>query len=233
MRNIINFDIISDLNLYPGEEFNWKNNVTSLYCIIAGNISDDIKTVAKVLFHLSTIYQGVFFVPGYLEYDNTFNFAERTRELAIIADNIKNVVFLYNNIVTIDGIGILGSNGWGNILNNTEPKTLLMNVSKYQDYVYLEASLKKLQRYPDIKKIVIVTSAVPREDLYFGEKPDNIIDNMPLVNILVEDTEKKVVTWVFGTYKKPVDVFLDRVNYISNPKTQDLPYHSKRIKISI
>lgn len=233
MTNSIGFDVISDLNLSTDEKFNWEEKVTSLYCIVAGNISDDLKTVAKVLFHLSTLYQGVFFVPGKLEYSDTLNYASRTRELNLIAENIENVVFLYNNIVTIDGIAVLGSNGWGNIADTVDPKTLLMNASKYQDCLYMEASLRKLQRHPDIKKIIIVTSAVPREELYFGEKPSNVIDHTPLYKILVEDTEQKVVAWVFGTYTKPVDVFIDNINYISNPSTQDLPYHAKRIEISV
>jgi len=233
MTNTIGFDIINDLNLSIDEKFNWAEKVTSLYCIVAGNISDDLKTVAKVLFHLSTLYQGVFFVPGKLEYSDTLNYASRTKELNLIAENIENVVFLYNNIAIIDGIAVLGSNGWGNITDTVDPKTLLMNASKYQDSLYLEASLRKLQRHPDIKKIVLVTSAVPREELYFGEKPSNVVDHTPLHKILVEDTERKVVVWVFGTYTKPVDVLIDNINYISNPNTQDLPYHSKRIEITI
>ncbi len=231
MTQSISFDIISDLNLSPTDNFNWRDNVTSLYCIVAGNISDDLKTIAKTLFHLSTIYQGVFFVPGKLEYSDTMAFSERTKELTMIADNIDNVVFLYNNIVTIDGVAILGSNGWGDLLDRVEPRTLVMNAAKYQDFLYLENSLRKLQRHPDIKKIVLVTSGVPKTDLYFGEIPDNVIDHTPLIDIIKEDTEKKIDTWVFGTYMKPVDVFIDYINFVSNPNTQDLPYYSKRITV--
>ena len=43
----IGFDIISDLNLQPDDSFNWENKATSLYCIVAGNNSSDLRTVIQ------------------------------------------------------------------------------------------------------------------------------------------------------------------------------------------
>jgi len=195
----IGFDIISDLNLDPNDSFNWENKATSLYCIVAGNISSNLRTVIQVLLHLSTKYQGVFFVPGRLEYETSDNFAKRTEELSSIAQGIPNLVMLYQNVIVVDGIAILGSNGWGNI----------------------ETTL-------DFRN-----TAVPNEDLYFGEKPDNTVDQMPLYNILTADTEKKVSHWVFGTYNKPVDTTIDEINYLSNPYHRYGPYWAKRLTVLI
>jgi len=186
----IGFDIISDLNLDPNDSFNWENKATSLYCIVAGNISSNLRTVIQVLLHLSTKYQGVFFVPGRLEYETSDNFAKRTEELSSIAQGIPNLVMLYQNVIVVDG-------------------------------------------HLDVKKIVVVTSAVPNEDLYFGEKPDNTVDQMPLYNILTADTEKKVSHWVFGTYNKPVDTTIDEINYLSNPYHRYGPYWAKRLTVLI
>ena len=51
--NTIGFDLISDLNLSPEDSFNWEGKATSLYCIIAGNISEDLRTIKQTLSHLS------------------------------------------------------------------------------------------------------------------------------------------------------------------------------------
>jgi hypothetical protein len=130
-------------------------------------------------------------------------------------------------------VGLLGSNGWGNIENTLDAKNIAMTAAKYEDFTYLLRSLGKLQKHLDVKKVVVITSAVPKEELYFGEIPDNVVDQMPLYNILEDDTEKKVSHWVFGTYDKPVDLHIDNINYISNAKNQYGPYYAKRLTISI
>ena len=38
---ILGFDIISDLNLSIDDTFTWEDKPTSLYCIVAGNVSND------------------------------------------------------------------------------------------------------------------------------------------------------------------------------------------------
>lgn len=229
----IGFDIISDLNLNPNDSFNWENKATSLYCIVAGNISSNLRTVLQVLLHLSGKYQGVFVVPGSLEYELSASFSAKTTELISISEGIPNVSILYNNIVVVDGIALLGSNGWGNIEGTLDSRNLAMTAAKYEDFTYLVSALGKLQKHLDVKKIVVITSAVPKEDLYFGEVPSNVVDQIPLYNILEADTEKKVSHWVFGTYNKPVDITIENINYINNAKNQYGPYHAKRLAISI
>jgi hypothetical protein len=229
----ISFDIISDLNLNPNDSFNWENKATSLYCIVAGNISSNLRTVMQVLIHLSSKYQGVFFVPGKLEYENCDCLHTKTKELLAISEGIPNVTILYNNVIVVDGVALLGSNGWGNIENSLDTKNLTMTSAKYEDFTYLVSCLGKLQKHLDVKKIVTITSAVPKEELYFGEMPTNVVDQIPLYNILEADTEKKVTHWIFGTYNKPVDTTIDNINYISNPKNPYGPYYAKRLSIAI
>lgn len=229
----IGFDIISDLNLEPNDSFNWENKATSLYCIVAGNVSSDIRTVIQVLLHLSRLYHGVFFVPGKLEYEKCNSIDTRTNELLAISGSLNNVVVMHNNVIVVDGVALLGSNGWGNIENILDAKNIEMTAAKYEDFTFLLKSLGKLQKHLDVRKIVVITSAVPKEELYFGEIPDNVVEQIPLYNILEDDTEKKVSHWVFGTYDKPVDLHIDNINYINNAKNQYGPYHAKRLTVSI
>ena len=77
----IGFDLISDLNLSPNDSFNWENKATSLYCVIAGNISNDIRTIALTLSHLTKFYQGVFYTPGSLEFKGIEVYDKRIKEI--------------------------------------------------------------------------------------------------------------------------------------------------------
>ena len=108
----ISFDIIGDLYLSVNEHFTWEGKATSLYCIIAGNISNDVNTIKKVLTHLSQVYQGVFYVPGTLEYDSTESIPERLSEIIHIVNRIPNMCMLHQHVAVIDGVAIVGVNGW-------------------------------------------------------------------------------------------------------------------------
>ena len=114
MQNEVGFDYISDLFLSPDESFNWENKATSLYCIVAGNISSDLRTLYQTLAHLGKHYQGVFYIPGILEYETTDSITIRTEEIISIVSNIKNVCLLHQHVAIVDGIAIVGINGWSN-----------------------------------------------------------------------------------------------------------------------
>jgi len=233
MQNI-GFDVISDLNLDPHDSFNWEGKATSLYCIVAGNVSSDIRTVGQTLAHLGRFYQGVFYIPGVLEYqehDGSIN--QRTDELIMISEQIPNVVMLHHHVVIIDGIAIIGVNGWGTESRENGLLDLLYSAARIDDIQYLNKSIDKLQRHLDVKKIVIVSSSVPHEDLYFGQAPELVSIQIPLNAALVSDTEHKVKHWVFGTYDKSADTFIGDLNYINNPYMHRNPYWAKRITVSV
>jgi hypothetical protein len=227
----IGFDVISDLNLSPEESFNWEGKSTSLYCIIAGNVSSDIRTVAQTLLHLSKLYQGVFYIPGHLEYQHISSISGRTDQIAKLCKSIKNVALLHNHVVIIDGVALLGANCWYNIPDNSDP---IFNIEKHnhkqEDLVYLGNSLRQLQLHLDVRKIVLVTNSVPGPDLFFGEETkleDPFIPQM----VLVKDSEHKVSHWVYGTYPKEVDTVLNGINYINNSYLKKTPYWAKRIEV--
>lgn len=229
----IGFDILSDLNLAPNDSFNWTNKASSLYCILAGNVSSNFRTVAQVLVHLSTCYQGVFYVPGELEYVTTDNIIDRTEDIAVLCDKIPNVVLLHQNVAVIDGVAIIGANGWNNSGNLQTVEEMFRVAARYEDFKYLSKTIEKLQRHLDVKHIIVVSSAVPREDLYYGEEPTVVYDQTPLYNILCKDTEHKVKHWVFGTYSKLVDTTLENINYVNNPYKSINLSIAKRLTVSV
>lgn len=229
----IGFDVISDLNLGPNDSFNWENKATSLYCIVAGNISSNYRTIRQTLTHLSKFYQAIFYVPGTLEYSEGDTIPERMIELIKMVSTIPNVCMLHQHVAVIDGIAILGANGWGNVGNNHTFENLMETLAREEDTSYLRSAISKLQRHLDVKKVIVVTNAVPHTDLYFKENPGFTENQTPLREVLAADTEQKITHWVFGTYDKPVDTYIDNINYINNSKTNQTPYWAKRITISI
>ena len=222
----IGFDVISDLNLEPNDSFNWHDKPTSLYCILTGNISSDMRTVTQTLVHLSQQYQGVFYTPGMLEYkEDATDINHRTSQLETIAQKVPNIVILHHNIVIIDGVAVIGSNCWETA---HEPgKSISIDDLKYNQYRlddmgFLHKTIEKLQRHLDVKKIVIVTNGVPNENCYFGQVPEYVATQTPLDTILNADSESKVTHWVYGSYDKPVEATLilprkSDIQCVSNP----------------
>jgi hypothetical protein len=220
----IGFDVISDLHLDPNDNFNWENKATSLYCIVAGNVSSDLRTIWQTLGHLSNYYQGIFYVPGYLEYENAADFDVRTKNLLDIVKKVPNVAMLYHHVVVMEGVAILGCNGWA-----LESDIFELNEHRAKELAYLKKSIKKLQTHLDVKKIIVVTNSVPDLELYYGEIPFLDVDHFDLTTSLDNDTEHKITHWVFGSHKKIVDTSIGRIKYVNNPYYKVKPYWAKRI----
>lgn len=226
----VGFDLISDLNLTQDDSFNWEGKATSLYCVIAGNISADPRIVILVLNHLARFYQGIFYVPGELEFQDCDDYDKRLRELGRYCRKIRNVALLHHHVVIIDGVAILGVNGW---IKESNTNDIFDRVSeqRMQDFLYLRNSIEKLQKHLDVKKILLISSSVPAHQLYFGEISKEI-EILPELNMtLAMDSELKVSHWAYGTYKKIVDTTINNVNYISNPYIRNNPYWARRIDI--
>lgn len=227
---IFGFDIISDLNLTSPDNFSWEGKPTSLFCIVAGNVSSDLKTVHHVLRQLSATYQGVFFIDGSLENPDIHFKDARVSDLAKICNSIPNVVYMHNNVVVVDGIALVGLNGWfDNYQVNSDDERFQLKCNRYEDTVYLERTLDKLQLHVDVKRIVIVSNCVPSAKLYYGET--TLSDSDSPIDVLHSDTENKIVYWVFGTHKKIVDTTINSINYVNNPKHDREPYYPKRIEV--
>jgi hypothetical protein len=225
------FDIISDLHLTTNSAFEWDNKATSLYCIIPGNISDDLQVVKTVLQTLSEHYQGIFYIDGSLE--NSVIGARQTNNKAItrICKPLSKVVYLHDNVVVIEGVALVGINGWyGNYVPENGEAEVELIVAGYEDFTYLDRTLDKLQLHLDVRKIVIISNSVPLTKLFYGEIPKMYSDTSPEES-LENDTEHKVSHWVFGSSQKIIDTTFDSINYVNNPCYNRSPYYAKRIEI--
>jgi len=229
----IGFDIISDLTLTKEDTFTWDGKPTSLYCAIAGNISTDKSVVQSVLSHLSKLYHGVFFIDGSLEHESLEDHQKKVNDLTRMCKLFKNVVYLHNNVVIVDGVALVGSNGWyGNYVPKDAIDNIRLEILYQEDLSYVSSTIEKLQLHVDVKKIVMVTNSVPEKDLYYGELPLEL-DEVGPTDVLSFDTEGKVSHWVFGSYEKDVDTMKSGVHYINNSSHRKNPYWAKRIVIDI
>ena len=232
----LGFDVISDLNLDAESDFDWDGKATSLYLIIAGNISSELRVVHQTLLHLSKFYQGIFYIPGSLEFDSFHYVNHRYEELARLCKTMKNVAFLHKHVVIVNGVAILGVNGWYGNINDTNLSPLEQLhacASNLEDVEYLSSSLERLQLHLDVKKIILVSGSVPGPDLFFGEEPFQIAEQIPLWQCLPVDSEHKVTKWVYGNYSKNGETTIDDVTYINNSCFDQRPYWPKRIDIEL
>lgn len=232
----IGFDVISDLNLDAEDDFNWEGKATSLYLIIAGNISNDLRIIHQTLIHLSGYYQGIFYISGGSEHDSMHLVKHRNQEIASLCKTVRNVAYLHKHVVIINGVALLGCNGWyGNKIEGLDDdlsKLHLLN-QNIEEVTYLANSLEKLQLHLDVKRIVLVTHSVPGQGLFFGEEPSNISEYIKPQQALISDTEHKVSHWVYGSYDKTVDTTIEKITYINNSAFNTDPYWPKRINVEL
>lgn len=258
------FDLISDLHVETWSSFDWTDQPTSPYCVVAGDVSRDHDQVIQTLKHLSDCYAGVFYIDGNDEHRN------HLEDLAGSYSNIKNsikklpgVVYLQDNVVIINGVAILATNGWWSYdfdpaieydvsqtwyqdyVQTTQSSADAITGIAYHDAAYLTSSVKKLQTHKEVKSIVIVSHTLPAAWLC-SHDPDlydhprfNCMGNPHLQMCLDEDTECKIKVWAFGHYHRPVDRDHGGIKYVSNPRGRgntpwsQAAYYPKRIAVEI
>jgi len=253
----INFDLISDLYLTELDGVSWEGKATSLFCIVAGNISNDHDVLFEFLETISEFYEAVFFIDGDLEHDN-FN-GDFDRSYASIRDNLnemEKVFFLHENIIILPGVTLLATNGWTtfdftsahtvyetldflqereNVPFGVSDKILKLAVT---DQHYMYNSVESAQDMEDVEKIIIVTNSVPKSDFimhdddYAGTILGDTSGNSGIVACLEHDFRNKVSTWLFGKYPGDIDYKIDGVRFVNNPGlNKDLSiYYPKIIK---
>ena len=230
---ILGFDIISDLSLSYKNKLDWEGKPTSLFCIVAGNITNDIRILEETLNHLSQQYHGVFFIDGPAEIGLLQNHTTRTEQIAKIANSIQNVVYLHTNVVIVDGVALVGVNGWfGNYMPTDEIDQIRLTYLMHEDVGYLTKTIEKLQLHVDVRKIVVISNSVPNAELFYGNVPF-VVDDDGLTGTVKEDTEHKIDTWIFGSNDKMVDATIGGINYVNNGCFNKQPYWPKRIEISL
>jgi hypothetical protein len=256
------FDLISDLHVESWPLIDWASMPTSPICVVAGNISQDRRLTVETLRELGRNYQAVFYIDGSAEHEsNLENLGYSYADLVHKIDRIPNVVYLQDNVVVVDGVAILGTNGWwgfdldlgidptgsaqqyqeDNCISNEAVKAIGRMANT--DAMYMINSVKRLQTHPDVKKIVMVTHTVPSADLIAhdielaGKLRFNTMGNRLMQSALSSDTEHKIHTWCFGHYTGSVDQTRNRIRYVNNSRGKgNTPwsqhvYHPLRITV--
>jgi UDP-2,3-diacylglucosamine pyrophosphatase LpxH len=244
------FDLISDLHVDTWDENNWEGIATSPVCVVAGDVSKDRAQVVDTLRRLGKTYQAVFYIDGNDEHQAYLgNLGYSYADLVGKINKIPNLVYLQDNVVVIDGVAIIGTNGWWGFdfdlsvdgLASAEwykEKFSLSNeaikaISKMatNDAMYLINSVKRLQTHLDVNKIVIVTHTVPNAALIShdidleGKLKFNTMGNRYMDQVLDADTENKIHTWCFGHYHGSVDQHKNNIRYVNNCRGRgDTPY---------
>jgi len=258
-------DLISDLHIETWDSFDWTGQATSPYCIVAGDVCEDRNILIEVLTHLGKCYPGgVFYIDGNEEHSQYLSdLGNSYQDLAGALKSIKNVVYLQDNVVIIDGVAILATNGWWsydfdpsidldqtvewyrNKTNLDYDNALAINGVAYHDAAYMINSVRTLQTHQEVKSIIMVSHTLPAPwiiDHDIGLVDTwrfNCMGNQHLQRALEEDTEFKVAAWCFGHYHKSVDQDFGGVRYVNNCRGRgnteycQTAYYPKRIEIKI
>jgi len=198
--------------------------------VVAGNVSHDLRTVFQTLGHLSRFYQGIFYVPGNLEYKTCIDYDIRTKEIASISKKLPKVAMLYHQVVIMDGLAILGVNGFS--ADNPDDIDTQLIKARLDDISYLKHSIQKLQTHLDVKRILVISACIPGRGLYFGRLPQHVDDHIYPDFCLQADTELKVTHWAYGSSDTTSTSVQHNVTYSNNPYSRGAPYWPKRISIA-
>lgn len=257
------FDLISDLHIETwSEPLDFRGRATAPMAIVAGDISQDRDIMLATLENLSASYQAVFYIDGNDEHGQHLeNLTQGYRSLVRQIKPMKNVVYLQDNVIVIDGVAILGTNGWWGFdfdLSVDVEQSMLWYADRRcitpaavqgirkmsaQDATYMVQSVKKLQTHNDVKAIVMVTHTVPdpaliEHDIELdGMHRFNCMGNRYMMQALAADTERKIHTWCFGHYHGSIDQVRSGVRFINNCRGRgdsawgNTVYHPRRIVI--
>ena len=256
-------DLISDLHIETWDNFDWTGQATSPYCIVAGDVCRDRELLVDVLTHLGECYNAVFYIDGNDEHRNYLHdLGGSYRDLKDRLSEVKNVVYMHDNVVIINGIAIVATNGWWTYDFDSEidkVQTIMWTKERYgipfgsatiihdvanNDTRYTLNAISKLQTHPDVQKIILVSHTVPapwiiEHDLdLIGNYRFNTMGNSEMQRVLSEDSENKIEVWLFGHYHKPVDQDFSGIRFTNNCRGRgdtdfkQVVYRPKQIQIN-
>lgn len=248
------FDLISDLHIESwATEFDWRDQATSALCVIAGDVCRDRDTLRRTLEHLGQCYHAVFYIDGNDEHYGRYSeLPQSYRELAELIRPIPNVVYLQNNVVILDDVAIMGTNGWWSWdfdpCQDTQQclqwwcdrygmdsqTAQQVAQASHRDRRYLTHSVARLQD-ESIKHIVVVTHTVPyhkiiSHDIDLHENPMfNVMGSDGLISAVQADYLEKLHTWCFGHYHGTVDQIHHGVRFVNNCRGRDHTNYKKTV----
>jgi UDP-2,3-diacylglucosamine pyrophosphatase LpxH len=258
----LSFDLISDLHL-DDQPFDCAGLPTSPICIVAGDVAEDHSITIEFLTHLSKCYQQVFYIDGNSEHKHNLLDLELSQlTLKHSISKLKRVQYLYDDVVVVNGIAFIGTNGWwafdfdsqtdANLVAQWYQSAMSMICDPEQmvlqsinDAAYLAHTVEKLQTHPEVRQIVVVSHTVPNPKLIEhdiglnGSYKFNVMGNRLLEAVRIVDTESKISTWCFGHYHGAVDQVIDGIRYVNNCRGRlgthhwQYAYYPKKIILTV
>lgn len=257
------FDLISDLHTETWDgPFDWSTRATSPYCVVLGDVARNRQVLFETLEHLGDCYHAVFYIDGNEEHAEYYNgIASSYKNLEVNLEKIPNVTYLQDNVVIVDGVAILGTNGWWSYdldplispeeslawfrdrASVTDDVAIAIRHLAAADTSYMKNSVKRLQAHMDVKKIVMVTHTVPCAELINHDialsntNRFNTMGNPHLLSALESDLENKIDTWCFGHYHGSIDQRRHGIRFVNNCRGKGgspyskYVYHPLRIEI--
>jgi hypothetical protein len=196
----------------------------------------------------------VFYIDGNDEHFNYFDdLGSSYSDLVRRIKRIPNIVYLQDNVVIVDGVAILGTNGWWGFdfdlgidpaqadqwlqekYNLSAAVTKNMARLSNNDASYMISSVQKLQRHTDVRKIVMVTHTVPDPALIAhdidldGSMKFNTMGNRLMMQAMAADTENKIHTWCFGHYHGAVDQTRSGIRFVNNCRGRQHTKYSRHV----
>lgn len=233
MDTVFSIDLLSDLNVSKSQPFDWTGKPTSLFCVIAGNVSDDIDTVKYVLEHLGNMYRGVFYIDGPLEHHCLENFSETVKQISEICQKMPNVIYMHNHVVVLNGVAFVAVNGWYKNNANIQDFSDRERVADFQkdDLGYLSQTLRNLQRHKDISKIIVISSSIPSDHFMYRNSETSFKTLYEPALSLVMDRAYKVTHWLYSGTNIVNDTVYNNRRFVNNPHVSSITYWPKRILI--
>lgn len=257
------FDIISDLHLDHHSSFDWSGQATSPICLVLGDVCRDHEQLRHCLEIIKSQYHTVLYIDGNQEHKDLWpDFRNSYQQIYDICQQCE-CVFLHDNMVIVNGVAFVGTNGWWtwDFDLSIEPEQMQQwFVDSYKchpdvyglitrmaeiDAAYLVNCIKRAQTMLDIKHVVIASHTLPRSDLiehdldFQGKYRVNVMGNSIMRDVLKSDRAHKVQTWCFGHYHSQIDQVLDGVRYVNNCRGRpgdsayQAAYFPRRIEIKI
>lgn len=234
------FDIISDLHLSVNDNFCWEGQATAPICLVLGDICRDHHQLQQVLTTLRYEYATVLYIDGNEEHKDLWPDFQASHQSICQVCRDSDVVYLYDNMVVINGVGFVGTNGWWTWDFDTgiDPQQLYQwFVSTYRchsdvpalisrmaevDTDYLGSCVRRAQTMPDVNKLVLATHTVPVADIilndidFAGSYKCNVMGNSLMFDVHALDTQHKISHWCFGHYHGLVDQYIGNTRLINN-----------------
>lgn len=243
----MNFDLISDLHIdqWPKDQkLSFKGIGTSLTCVVAGDVSQDLHTTRDFLFQLADNYKQVIFVDGNHEHKHDYSkILDNCDWLENQLSKRRNITYLWDSTCVFGSTAIIGTNGWWTfdylepVVSRMEQINAFCDFEGYppstaikiwdeavENSEFLCNVVSDFNKTDIIQEIVLITHTVPRRELikpldHCSMYSLSKLYNSHLQEVLNADVNKKISTWCFGHFHNTAwDETIDGIRYVSHPR---------------